>query len=60
MLMPVDESGRFFAAYGWLAGRGAHESADDIIADLARARPARRRPARSPTATPSAGAATRR
>ena len=34
MLMPVDESGRFFPAYGWLTGRAAHEAADDIIADL--------------------------
>ena len=34
VLMPVDESGRFFPAYGWLTGRAAHEAADDIIADL--------------------------
>src|SRR5690606_29068431 len=34
VLMPVDESGRFHPAYGWLAGRGAHEAADDIIAAL--------------------------
>ena len=35
VLMPVDESGHFVPAYGWLAGRGAHESAEDITADLA-------------------------
>lgn len=34
VLMPVDESGKFFADYGWLAGRGAHEAAEDITADL--------------------------
>jgi isoleucyl-tRNA synthetase len=34
VLAPVDESGRFLPAYGWLAGRGAHEAADDLIADL--------------------------
>ncbi len=34
VLTPVDESGRFHPDYGWLAGRGAHEAADDIIADL--------------------------
>ncbi len=36
VLMPVDEAGRFFEAYGWLDGRGAHEAADDIIDDLRR------------------------
>ena len=36
VLMPVDESGHFFPTYGWLAGRGAHESAADITADLDR------------------------
>ena len=60
VLTPVDESGRFSADYGWLAGRGAHDVADDVIDDLRErgllvdARP------RSPTAIPSAGAATRR
>jgi isoleucyl-tRNA synthetase len=34
VLAPVDESGRFLPAYGWLAGRGAHEAAADLIADL--------------------------
>jgi isoleucyl-tRNA synthetase len=34
VIMPVDESGRFFPSFGWLAGRGAHEAADDIIQDL--------------------------
>ncbi len=34
VIMPVDESGRFFPTFGWLAGRGAHEAADDIIGDL--------------------------
>ena len=34
MLTPVDESGRFYPEYGWLAGRSAHDAADDIIADL--------------------------
>ena len=34
VLTPVDESGRFYPEYGWLAGRGAHESAGEIIADL--------------------------
>jgi isoleucyl-tRNA synthetase len=34
VLAPVDEAGRFLAAYGWLAGRGAHEAADDLTADL--------------------------
>ena len=34
VLSPVDEAGRFFAEYGWLSGRGAHEAATDIIEDL--------------------------
>ena len=34
VLTPVDESGRFYADYGWLAGAGRHDAADDIIADL--------------------------
>jgi isoleucyl-tRNA synthetase len=34
VLMPVDESGHFVPAYGWLAGRGAHDAAGEIIADL--------------------------
>jgi isoleucyl-tRNA synthetase len=34
VIMPVDESGTFYADFGWLAGRGAHEAADDIIDDL--------------------------
>jgi isoleucyl-tRNA synthetase len=34
VLTPVDESGRFYPDYGWLAGRGAHDAADDIISDL--------------------------
>ncbi|MBA2607804.1 MAG: isoleucine--tRNA ligase, partial [Actinobacteria bacterium] len=34
IVMPVDESGHFYPNFGWLAGRGAHDAADDIIADL--------------------------
>jgi isoleucyl-tRNA synthetase len=34
MLMPVDEGGRFYPEFGWLAGRATSEAADDIIADL--------------------------
>jgi isoleucyl-tRNA synthetase len=34
VLTPVDEAGRFYADYGWLAGRGAQDAADDIIDDL--------------------------
>ena len=34
VITPVDESGRFYPEFGWLTGRGAHESADDITADL--------------------------
>jgi len=33
-LSPVDESGRFYADYGWLAGRGASEARDAIVDDL--------------------------
>ena len=36
IVMPVDESGRFYASFGWLAGRAAHEAAEDIIGDLDR------------------------
>mgnify|MGYP001108679141 CR=1 FL=1 len=36
MLMPVDESGRFYPEYGWLAGRSTAEVTDDVIADLER------------------------
>ena len=31
---PVDESGRFYDSYGWLAGREAHQVRDDVIAYL--------------------------
>ncbi|HVE94340.1 MAG TPA: isoleucine--tRNA ligase [Acidimicrobiales bacterium] len=34
IIAPVDESGRFYPTFGWLAGRAAHDAADDIIADL--------------------------
>lgn len=34
VIVPVDEAGRFLAKFGWLAGRGAHEVADEIVADL--------------------------
>jgi isoleucyl-tRNA synthetase len=34
VLMPVDESGRFFETFGWLSGKQAHEAADEIIDDL--------------------------
>jgi isoleucyl-tRNA synthetase len=34
VLTPIDESGKILPEYGWLAGKGAHESADEIIADL--------------------------
>ena len=34
VLTPVDEAGRFYPEYGWLAGRSAHEAADDIVGDL--------------------------
>ena len=42
VLMPVDESGRFVPAYGWLAGRAAHDVAGEVIADLRSRGPARR------------------
>jgi isoleucyl-tRNA synthetase len=35
VLAPIDEDGRFLPAYGWLRGRGAHDAADEIIAELA-------------------------
>lgn len=34
VLMPVDESGRFFETYGWLSGKQAHAAAEEIIDDL--------------------------
>ncbi|MEY2470741.1 MAG: isoleucyl-tRNA synthetase [Actinomycetota bacterium] len=34
IVIPVDEAGNFYPAFGWLAGRNAHEAADDIIDDL--------------------------
>lgn len=34
IITPVDESGKFYADFGWLAGRGAHEAAEDITNDL--------------------------
>ena len=34
ILTPVDESGRFYQAYGWLSGLATAESADRIIEDL--------------------------
>lgn len=34
VLTPVDESGRFYPEYGWLAGKGAHEAAEEITAHL--------------------------
>ncbi|MFO7298936.1 MAG: isoleucine--tRNA ligase [Actinomycetes bacterium] len=34
LIMPVDESGRFYPSFGWLAGREAGEVADDIVAAL--------------------------
>jgi isoleucyl-tRNA synthetase len=36
VLTPVDEAGRFYAPYGWLAGLVAHDAADRIIEDLDR------------------------
>ncbi len=36
VVMPVDESGNFYAEFDWLAGRGAHDAAEDIINDLRR------------------------
>ncbi|MGZ4398819.1 MAG: isoleucine--tRNA ligase [Gaiellaceae bacterium] len=34
VLAPIDEGGRFLPEYGWLRGRGAHDAADEIIAEL--------------------------
>jgi isoleucyl-tRNA synthetase len=34
VLMPVDESGRFYGEYGWLAGMSTAEAAGPIIEDL--------------------------
>lgn len=34
VITPVDESGLFYADFGWLAGKGAKAAADEIIADL--------------------------
>jgi len=34
VLMPVDESGRFYAEYGWLAGLPTSQVADQVINDL--------------------------
>ncbi len=34
VLAPIDEDGKILPEYGWLAGKGAHEAAGEIIADL--------------------------
>ena len=34
VLSPVDESGRFYAEYGWLHGLSTVEAADQIVGDL--------------------------
>ncbi|HEY5159748.1 MAG TPA: isoleucine--tRNA ligase [Gaiellaceae bacterium] len=34
VLAPIDEDGKILPEYGWLAGKGAHEAAAEIIADL--------------------------
>ena len=34
VITPVDEAGLFYPDFGWLAGQGAREAADAIIADL--------------------------
>lgn len=34
VLIPIDESGRFFPAYGWLSDKTTHEARDGIISDL--------------------------
>jgi isoleucyl-tRNA synthetase len=34
VITPVDESGLFYADFGWLAGTGARDAAERIIADL--------------------------
>jgi isoleucyl-tRNA synthetase len=36
VLAPVDESGRFYPGYGWLAGLATSEVADRVIEDLRR------------------------
>ena len=38
VLTPVDESGRFYDAYGWLHGLSRSRPADQIVGDLRRAR----------------------
>ena len=60
VLTPVDESGRFYDDYGWLHGLSTVEAAEQIIGRPRGARAARRGRASTSTATPSAGAATRR
>jgi isoleucyl-tRNA synthetase len=35
VIVPVDESGRFYDSFGWLHGLGTVESADQIVQDLA-------------------------
>ena len=60
VLAPVDESGRFYPEYGWLAGLSTSEVADKVINDLQAASPCSSGPVTSRTAIPSAGAATRR
>jgi isoleucyl-tRNA synthetase len=57
VLSPVDEAGRFYPEYGWLAQQSTSEAADAIIADL-RTRGLLIRAGRSTTATRNAGAAT--
>ena len=60
VLMPVDESGRFYDDYGWLHGLSTVEAADQIIGNLGETRPARRGgDVRAPLSR-IAGAATRR
>jgi isoleucyl-tRNA synthetase len=34
VLAPIDEDGKILPEYGWLAGKGAHEAAAEIIGDL--------------------------
>jgi isoleucyl-tRNA synthetase len=34
VLAPIDESGKILPEYGWLAGKGAHDAAGEIISDL--------------------------
>ena len=59
MLTPVDESGRFYAEYGWLAGLSTVDAAEQVIGDLAEAGVLVEAGLFS-TAIPSAGAATPR